>query len=159
MKHLLLILALLTLLWVTPVEAVVLWDSYSDSTRTIVSNNFTAAGAIVYMKASGLTKNKTYRAKYYDADPNNYPLSPVLVDDRQSDNNGVVLSQVQPSAYPTATPGLWKAELWKVQPLTLEATDTFTVQGSAIPEIPTVFASVWIGFIGMLTFWLMKLRS
>ena len=146
MKYLWLLL-FIPLLWATPVEAVVNWESYSDPARPSPSNNFTLPGSWVYMGGSGLQKNKAYQVKFYDADPNNYPLSPVLVDDSQSDNNGVVLSQVKPSAYPTSSSGLWKAELWKMQPLTLEATDTFTVAGSSIPEIPTVFAGIAVAGI------------
>ncbi len=157
MKRLVLII-LLSLLWASPVEAVVSWESYSDSNRTVVSNNFTASGSWVYLKGIGLQKNKDYQAKVYDADPNNYPLSPVLTHVGQSDNNGVFLSQVQPSAYPSSVAGTWKAELWKIQPLTLEVTDTFTVQASAIPEIPSVFAAVAIVFICVLVWWLMRRR-
>lgn len=154
MKRLLLLL-LIPLLWATPVEAAVMFESYSDVARTIQSDNFTAQGSWVYLKGTGLAKNKAYRTTFFDAQN-----ATVLILDSQSDGNGVVLSQVKPSAYPTSSPGIWKAELWKVQPLTLEATDTFTVQGSAIPEFPDVFAgitvSVAVGFIFILVRWMKK---
>lgn len=158
-KRLLLLVMLCYITWAVPVYAITSWDSYSDPGRTIVSNNFTATGAIVFMKATGLQKNKDYQAKVYDADPNNYPLSPLLIHVGRTDNNGVFLSQVKPSDYPASVGGAWKAELWKIQPLTLEATDTFTVQASAIPEFPDVVTVIGVLFICVLIFWLMKKRK
>ena len=150
----LLALILFMFLWATPVEAAVLWESYSDSTRLTVSNNFTASGAIVFMKGTGLAKNKTYRSTFYDAQNNT-----VLIHDGQSDNNGVFLSQMRPSDYPASTPGVWSAKLERISGGTqLVGTDTFTVQASAIPEFETVFATVWVVFIIGLTYWLMKRR-
>jgi len=151
MKHLLWLLLLLLMLIPSNAEAAVLWQSYSDSARTVQSDNFTAPGSWVYMKGSGLQKNKTYRSTFYDAQNDI-----VCIWDGQSDNNGVVLSQVRPGTYPASSPGTWKAELWKVQPLTLEATDIFTVSQSAIPEFENAVASLTI--IGLCLFIYRKMK-
>ncbi len=119
--------------------ATVTWQSYSDVARTIQSDNFTTFGCVVYMKATGLVGNKTYRVIFKDGMGDT-----VSTQDLQSNKAGELLPQVRPADWSTSDPGLWQAELWKTQPLQLQATDTFTVAPSAIPEIPNVIAGMFV---------------
>jgi len=105
-----------------------MWQSYSNSARTVVSDLFTVSGSIVYMKGDNLQKSKSHTAKYYDSGNNL-----LRVEEGISDSGGVFLSLIQPSMFQAAAPGLWKVELYRGVPLV--ATDTFIVQASAIPEI------------------------
>lgn len=160
MKYLLALL-ILTLLWAVPVDAAVMWNSYSDSARTITSDNFMASGAVVFMKGTGLAGNKAYMVRFYDADPAKYPEFYLEVDAGSTDKNGnFITAQIQPCQYPESMPGLWRAELYRVQPETLVGTDTFTVQGSAIPEFENVFTGIIIcgifSSIYLLVGWLTK---
>ena len=135
-------LSLLLFLWfVLPVQAAVLWDSYSDSARTVQSDNFDSPGAVIYMKGTGLLNNKTYRSTFYDGQGSN-----VCTVDGQSDKNGIYISQVKPSDWSTSSPGTWTAKLERVTGGTqLVATDTFTVTAQAIPEIPSVIGALILG--------------
>jgi len=148
MKYLLL---LLLILWATPVSAATTWESYSNVERTVVCDDF--ASGIVYMKGE-VAKNKNYRAIFYDADND-----VVLVHDGTSDATGLFKPLMKPSDYPASSPGTWKAELYRMQPYTLECTDTFVVRASAIPEIPDVLAGIAVAGLCLLIYRKMRRRS
>ena len=126
-------------LFATELHAAVVWQSYSDSARTIQSDNFTEYGCWVYMKATGLVKNKHYYSHYFDG-----AGTEVASEDFLSDGNGTWLGQVRPSSYPVVIAGTWRADLynWSRQ---LVATAHFTVLQSAIPEISDVVSAVVVG--------------
>ncbi len=124
------------------VFAAILFDSYSDSTCSIQSDLFDSSGAVVYMKAEGLTKSKPYHVKYFDGA--GIELASMGV---SSDSNGVLASQIKPKDYPASQSGTWRAELWSDQPVKLIATDTFEVTAQAIPEFPTVLTGIVVPLI------------
>ena len=143
-------------IWATPVSAAVAWLSYSDAARTVECTNFTSSTPTAYLRATGLQKSKDYKAKVYDANPANYPLSPLLIWDGVADANGVFDCQIYLPCFPNSTPGEWKAELWKVLPLSIQATHTFTVQASAVPELPDVLAGIGVAGICFGIYWKMR---
>ena len=153
----LVVLGLILTLLIVPSKAqgvVITWESYSDPSYTIQSDYFSQSDCFVYMKAVGLPPvGREYSAKYYDASDT---LLQVMTGLSQQ---GIFTSIIQPSKFPNSVAGVWKVELHKLSPSKLEATDTFTVEPSAIPEFPVVFSSIGVaGLCALIYLWRRKKR-
>ena len=102
---------------------------------------------------------------YYDDDGNK-----VLSDGISSDPNGVVDSQLRFPSHPTAAPGTWNAVIYADSvaspPETYYGADdpdsirkvAFTVTGAAIPEFPTILASIVVAGLCFGIYWWMRRR-
>lgn len=164
MKRLLWLLPLLILLPMQVEAAVKTLNSYSDAARTVGQDNF--ATNTVYMKESGLPGGNNYRIIFWDS---------AGVNAETLDRKG---SQINTDAkhvfVPADSPGSWHVAVYDSQaysPASYSPTDShivvqdtsysgasFTVQASAIPEISDVFTAIWIVFICVPTYWLLKRR-
>jgi hypothetical protein len=126
------------------------WESYSDSNHQTQCNLFAnpTTEHIAYMYGTGFTASHPYRVAYYDGSNNN-----VATEDKGSDSSGNLLSEhTFKETSPDDAPGTWHVIICEVNknppstynsgwPNTL-ASDNFTVQESAIPEFPTVWAVI-----------------
>ncbi len=123
-------------------------SAYKDPEYNIHCNNFSDATTehIVYMSGSGFTANHTYKVAYYDGGNTNR-----VTDTKGSDGSGNLLSQ-HTFAQGTDVAGDWHVivcDATQDPPSTYNsswsytlASDTFTVQSSAIPEFPTFWAFI-----------------
>lgn len=133
------------------------WDSYEDSGRTTIRDTFQDTFNIVYMKGTGYPTGN-YTVSYYDAGANGgqkiYTESNISVN-----GSGILNSMYNLTSNPGVTPGTWHA---LVQPYSgytpfptdyntavgapdtygILGNDSFTVEASAIPELPTVIAGI-----------------
>ena len=139
-----LVICILALSLGLPALGAVTWASYQDEARTQPCDLFAIKDCYIYMKGDGLpSASKTYMAKYFDSG------GQILLSYTGQSSGGVFLSQIKPSDFQnppwTAKAGTWTAELYKTGPaVVLLATDTFTVDQSAIPEFPTVAAGIGV---------------
>jgi hypothetical protein len=126
------------------------WSSYSDSNHQTQCNLFANPDTehIAYMYGTSFIANHPYRVAYYDGS-NNY----VATDDVNSDSSGNLSSQHTFKETPPAdAPGTWHViicERTQTPPSSYDSDwehiildDSFTVQESAIPEFPTVWAVI-----------------
>lgn len=120
-------------------HAAVILQSYSDPACTIQCEDFTQG--TVYMKATGLNKNKSYTARYYDS-----AGMLLLTEVSASDSSGTWLGSITPAGYPNSAPGAWRADLYNWNESIVGA-DTFTVQGSAIPEVSDFFGLIPLAIV------------
>ena len=54
------------------------------------------------------------------------------------------LSYIHPIEHGTSCTGLWRVDLYRVNGNAFQASDTFTVQESAIPELPTLLSALFM---------------
>jgi C1A family cysteine protease len=127
-----------------------IWESYSDDDPLTRCDDFQSSQDehTVYMYGTGFTASHQYRVAYYDGSNSN-----VATEDKDSDSSGNLLSEHTFKETPPAdAPGTWHViicEIDKDPPTTYNsdwpdtlASDNFTVQSSAIPEFPTVWAVI-----------------
>lgn len=158
------------------------WDSYSDSLRNTVCDNFTNGTNVVYMKGTGfLDSTQTYNVSYYDGVGTKIATDASIRLINVSGGRGQLGDTSSPyeptytfSDNPGAEPGTWHAV---VQPsgatsfpsnystlsaspdtYSLIADDTFTVDKSAIPEFATVMAAIGVAGLCFGIYWWMRRR-
>ena len=148
------------------------WMSYNAATYTPpnVCTDFTSSYHTVYMHGTGFA-NVSYLIVYYDANGVNRGATTITV------SGGTLDSQYLLTTNPNSAPGTWHA---LVQPSSgytafgthtyaeitaspdtygLAANDSFTVESSAIPEFPTVFAAIGVaGLCFAIYYWMRKKR-
>ena len=146
------------------------WDSYQTSGRQTIDNDYASPYTTVFMHGTGFA-NVSYLIVYYDANGANIGATTITV------SGGTLDSQYLLTTNPTAAPGTWHA---LVQPSSgytafgthtyaeitaspatygLAANDSFTVESSAIPEFPTVFAAISVaGLCFAVYYWMRKKR-
>ena len=125
-----------------------LLSAFSDSGHCTHCNNFQsyATEHTVYMYSTGITASHSYKVAYYDGGNDNR-----ATDTQLSDGSGNLSSQ-HTFVLGTDVAGTWNVivcDATQDPPATYNATweytltdDTFEVQGSAIPEFPTVMAAI-----------------
>ena len=130
----------------------VVWDSYSDPAHIIQSDLFVEYNCLVHMQAVGLPPvNKRYSVEYYDA------LDTLLQVEAGLSQEGSFISIIRPSGFPNSASGIWRAELYRTSPRKSIATDTFTVESSAIPEFPIAIAGIGVvGLCALAYIWMRK---
>ncbi len=152
MKRFIPVLALLMVLIPSVVSAKVALESYSNFPRTVVCNEFSVPNCTVCMKATGISPpTAEVVIKYYDdanAQVQSEPGCAV---------KGEFLTEIKPSNFPNAMPGCWTAKLYKGT--NLLATDTFTVQASAIPEFPVWWAGLLVAGMVLGIYWILRNRK
>jgi subtilisin family serine protease len=137
--------------------------SYSDAAHTIACDDFDSLSSehTVYMRATGLHPNYSYRVAYYDGD-NTHRID----DDVISDSSGNI-SSLHTFVKGTDIAGTWHvtvSEPYFTAPSSYNGTwgyiisqDSFTVQDAAIPEFPTITAILVIpGLCGLIYLWLRR---
>ncbi|MCL4440669.1 MAG: hypothetical protein M1609_08795 [Firmicutes bacterium] len=121
---------------------------------TIYSNQstYTRQHENVYINGTGMARRQ-YKISFYDS--GNFKVGTTIV---HANEDG---SFREPAAYAikgSESPGLWRAEA--VHGNETEASCTFTVLQSAIPEFPTVLAGILVsGMCALIYHWLRKKRS
>ncbi len=158
-----------------------LWDSYSDTARTIGCDSFSGSTNVVYMKGTGfLDAGQTYNVSYYDAGNNKIATDSNIALVGVSDSRGTLGNTGSPyePAYDftnnlSASPGTWHVVAQpygatafpssysdlSTAPDTYEliADDIPTVAASAIPEFPTVISAIAIaGLCCGIYFWMRR---
>ncbi len=126
------------------------WESYSDSARTTVSNNFSSTPGDVYMRGTGLAST-TYNVRYFDSDGSMVPKYENVI----SLTSGNLDTTIRLSDFPSATTGTWHSLVQPTSATSFDtsstysfiianadiygviADDTFVVTGGALPELPT----------------------
>ena len=155
MKRLIPIIALLMVLIPSVAGAKVALESYSNFPRTVVCNEFGIPNCTVYMKATGISPpTAEVVIKYYDA---TIPEPVEVQSEPGCAVKGEFLTEIKPSNFPNATSGCWTAKLYKGT--NLLATDTFTVQASAIPEFPVWWAGLLIAGMVLGIYWIFRNRK
>ncbi len=140
-----------------------IWGSYSNPARTTVSNDFTTYGDIVYMYGENFDTTGTYKVAYYDGGTlHDGAGGTKLQTDTYTDDTDGILDQClcRPADYGASSYGTWHAVVYKTtgtMPASYDlvskadsayvVTDSFTVQQAAIPEFPTVIASIVVAGI------------
>jgi hypothetical protein len=164
-KHLFVLLVLISLLWASPVEAAPkTLNSYSNAARNVACDDFTTSTA--YMKQGGLANNTNYRIIFWDA-------SGAKVS-QQDMKGSAVNTTCQYTFNPTNAPGTWRVVVYDSQtynPVSYSPTDShivvqdtsyggaaFKVELQALPEFENVTAGVGVAFTCVLVYWLMKRR-
>jgi len=152
----------------------VAWESYNDETRNVQDNTFASPETTVYMKGTGFEPSTSYFVAYFDANGNQ-----VSSELKSSDGSRNLLSLCALSDT-GATAGIWNALVQldtTIYPVYtsfgtasyteitaapgtygLVANDTFNVDESALPELPTVFAGIFIASACGGIYWLMRKR-
>ncbi len=152
MKRFIPVLALLMVLIPSVVSAKVALESYSNFPRTVVCNSFSIPNCTVYMKATGIAPaNAEVVIKYYDDANVQVQSEPGCA------VKGEFLPEIIPSHFPNSTSGCWTAKLYKGT--NLLASDTFTVQSSAIPEFPVWWAGLLIAGMVMVIYLILRHRE
>jgi len=147
------------------------WDSYSDSGRTTISDDFTTYGNTVYMKGTGYPAG-TYNVVYFDAGANGGQKTQTesgisVVGD------GILNSQYLLNTFPSRIGGTWhalvsdntsfasdyNASIAAPDIYGMLGNDAFTVQTAAIPEFPGPAAGIMVaGLCFGLYYWMRKRR-
>ena len=158
------------------VEQIGTWYSHTDSERSgDEEDTFASPNTTVYMKGTNLATSTSHRVAYYDAGASGgQKVATVTTSTDGSgalDNNQYLLT-----TDPGATAGTWHALLQLASseafptnyndatigtgPATygLLANDEFTVEESAIPEFPTVFAAIGVAGLCFGIYWWMRKR-
>ncbi|MBI4329816.1 MAG: hypothetical protein HY673_00875 [Chloroflexi bacterium] len=143
-------------------------ESYSDSGYGAVSNNFTVAGSPVYIRGNGQAASGAYRIAYYDAGASGGQW--LKTTDTSADAAGEITdSTFIPSNFVGSAAGDWRAVLTSQSyspPLNYNdfsaaqkiAEDTFAVNASAIPELPTSLAVIASLALSFAAYYLMRKR-
>ena len=134
-----------------------LWKSYNDAAHENQDDTFSGDQNTVYMHGTNFTTGEQYKVSFYDAegslsaDAHKLQTDSVYAD---GDDGGLSASCAFPSYLATADPGTWHAIVCAVahtppdtynEAWVYELTDdSFTVEGSAIPEFPTVFTAIGV---------------
>jgi hypothetical protein len=143
-------------------------ESYcSDGSIITVCNLFDAGKNIVHIGGYGLDKSAKYKVAYYDA-----AGKKVYTEVKSSDADGKINSKCDFTSLITTkyTPahGQWHAVVYKgadkpstkydkIDPQIIVLQDDFTVEEAAIPEFPTVVASIVVaGMCGGIYSWMKK---
>ena len=131
------------------------WKSYNDAAHETQDDTFSGDQNTVYMHGTNFTTGTEYKVAFYDAegslsaDAHKLQTDSVYAD---GDDGGLSASCAFTSYKATADPGTWHAvtcavaqtppdtynEAWEYE----ITDDSFTVEGSAIPEFPTVFTAI-----------------
>jgi hypothetical protein len=148
------------------------WDSYSNSGRTVVLDDFTNTYGIVYMKGTGYATG-TYNVSYYDAGASGGQKTATESNINVAED-GILNSQYLLNTDPSRIAGTWHT---LVQPIGGSAfpntydgavatpdtylilgNDAFNVQSSAIPEFPSVAAAIVVAGSCFGLYFLMRKR-
>ena len=135
------------------------WDSYSDSARTTINDNFTNSTGIVYMKGTGYPSG-TYNVTYYDAGASGGQKtstesgisvagdgilnSQYLLNTDPSRVAGTWHTLAQSTSNGTAFPTGYDTAVASPDTYGILGNDAFTVQTSAIPEFPGSAAGIMV---------------
>ncbi len=150
------------------------WDSYGDTGYVSALDTFDNTQQTVYMHGTGFT-NTTYNVGYYDGTVSSggnliYTDSNInvttgdlnsqyLLTTNKNAEDGTWHALVQPTSA-TSFPSTYNLAVGSPDTYQLLANDSFTVQASAIPELPTVLASIAVaGFCLGIYYYLRKRQS
>ena len=137
--------------------ALIRFDSFTTSNRTVGSDSFSGSPNTVFMRGAGLSEAQSYRIAYYaTGGTKRFEEGPLSVSDGNLD------SAVTTSNYPTASAGTWHAVVQRSGAPALPATyaginlvtheisadDAFTVMSSALPEFPSAALTACVAGAG-----------
>lgn len=143
-------------------------ESYSDSGYNTKSDSFSAVGASMYVRGMGYTASGSYRIAYYDAGASGGQWLK-NTDTSSSAAGELTDTTLVPSNYPSAAAGSWRAvvssqsysppqnytDYSAAQKI---AEDTFTINASALPELPTTLAGITAVTLCLAGYWWMRRR-
>lgn len=124
------------------------WGSYSDPAHEVPCESFGEYHAPIYTYGTGFVKNAYYTIKWADGEG-----QIILTEVNRATSKGILESCHVVND--TNAPGLWYSRVYL--DTTLVASDTFTVEASAVPEFPSLLSGLMVAGACTGIFW--KLRK
>ena len=151
-------------------EFTITWLSYNDAARTVADDIFTGGENTVYMFGNGYLFSHTYAVGYYDGTVSGGGLKVASDSGLTSGTSGNLSSQYLLTTDFNSVAGTWHAVVFDsdlgnpsanytaaLASPALVANHSFEVAASAIPEFPTVIASIMVaGSCFGLYYWMRK---
>lgn len=135
--------------FVASVAGATTWGSYSDPAHAVPCESFAEYHDTIYAYGTGFIKNTWYTIKWTDGGG-----QVILTEVNKSGGNGLLESCHVVND--TNAPGLWYSRVYLST--TLVASDTFTVEASAVPEFPTMLSGLMVAGACTSIFWKLRRR-